>query len=137
MKETWFEFSRYHCLEGYIDVFIDDAAQDPNRATRAGYRLNATRKWFRLAGAKTWISDRDFKPNFFIGILNNADEMSAASIWAEYREVFTVKTKRVVMFPDEPDITPGYYRALIRDGFAYLEGYNIGITLDWVEIMQE
>lgn len=137
MKETWFDFARYHCLEGSIDVFIDDAAQDPNRPARAGYRLNAIRKWFRLAGTKTWISDRDFKPNFFIGITNHADEMSATSIWAEYREVFNIKLKRTVMIPDEADISPGYYRALIRDGFAYIEGYNVGITLDWIEVVKE
>lgn len=52
------------------------------------------------------------------------------------QEVFL---KRGVYFPGgpiglEPQIKPGFYKAEIRDGFAYLEGVGrIGVTLDWVE----
>ena len=136
MKEKWFEFTRFNCIEGYIDYFSDDAAQDPNRPVRAGYRLNATRAWFRLSGESNWFSDRDFKSGFFIAIRNSADEMSAKTIWLEYKEVFDVRLSRKVFLPDEEDIEPGLYRALIRDGFAHLQGVGIAVTMDWVTVLE-
>lgn len=76
-KEKWFEFRRIHCKEGYIDYFLGDQADDPNKQNKSRISLNSSGEWFRFKGENTWLNKRDFERNAVITIVNNKEEFSS------------------------------------------------------------
>lgn len=107
-KNKWVEFLRLPCLEGYIDMWRGDCAQNPNNETRLGYNLNSFATYFRLSGTLEWVRDRQFNCNFYIFIRNNMDEMTANVIWAEClmpAEYYYLKHGEIIQEGDECEIS--------------------------------
>lgn len=82
--EGWVKFSRQKCVEGFIDVWYGDCADNPNNERKSHWNLNGFATYIRLDGGE-WF------PTRFRGIKGFTIEMSEVStskeIWAEiYKE---------------------------------------------------
>jgi hypothetical protein len=78
--EGWVKFQRFTCKEGYIDRWVGDCIDDPNRSTKNNIHLNTMATYFRLNGEGLWIHRRDFNnPEVYIGEFK--DDYSAKEIW--------------------------------------------------------
>lgn len=129
------DFVRIPCQQGFIDMWIGDCADDPNRQHGPGYHLNATATYFRLNGTGEWVRDRYFDRDFRIIVYLNRGSETASALWENYIvKRGQVRLIRPVIFEDGFTIDAGHYFATIRDGFVYLDNYpNLGITLEWVD----
>ena len=58
LKEGWVEFTRYYCKSGFIDRWIGDSINDPNRDKPSNWSLNSFAQFWRFDGGE-WISDYD------------------------------------------------------------------------------
>lgn len=55
LEERWFSFRRIYCMEGSIDVWQGDQADDPNNEDKSWINLNSSSTFFRLNGEDRWI----------------------------------------------------------------------------------
>ena len=55
LKEKWFTFRRIQCIEGSVDMWTGDQADDPNREYQSHIHLNSISTWFRLDGKGLWV----------------------------------------------------------------------------------
>lgn len=138
-KNAWVEFVRFPFVEGYIDIWMGDCAQNPNNPQRVGYSLNSFATYYRLSGTDEWLRSTCFSPFFRGNIIAYRETMTAAEIWAQnFEQRAKVYLYRPVLLVDKDPIEAGLYMATIREGFAYLDQCpEIGITLEWVEIKSE
>ena len=54
MQEDWVKFTRYPCLEGYVDHWVGDAALNPNYLEKS-VSLTMPAHYFRLNGSGKWV----------------------------------------------------------------------------------
>ena len=54
MQEDWVKFTRYPCLEGFIDHWTGDCSSNPNYL-ESSLMLNMTADYFRLNGTGKWV----------------------------------------------------------------------------------
>ena len=54
MQEDWVKFTRYPCLEGFIDHWTGDCSSNPNYS-ESSLMLNMTADYFRLNGTGKWV----------------------------------------------------------------------------------
>ena len=54
MDEDWVKFTRYPCLEGFIDHWTGDCSSNPNYS-ESSLMLNMTADYFRLNGTGKWV----------------------------------------------------------------------------------
>ena len=59
IEEGWVKFSRYHCTEGCIDIWMGDCADNPNLDTKSYWNLNAFSTVIRLNGEGEWFSTKN------------------------------------------------------------------------------
>jgi len=90
LQEGWVEFRRYRCLEGYIDCWSGDCANDPNRLTKSLYNLNAIRTYFRLNNGE-WVESNELGRAHAADIHNYGEPFTAEEIWNEW---IRIETKR-------------------------------------------
>lgn len=80
LKEGWVEFIRINCIVGFIDRWMGDEINNPNRPSKSGFQLNAFAVYYRLNGQGEWINRRDI--NEVENLLHNFKETrSAEQIW--------------------------------------------------------
>jgi|JI10StandDraft_1071094.scaffolds.fasta_scaffold1934624_2 hypothetical protein len=61
LKEKWFEFTRHHCKEGFIDRWMGDSINDPNNDFKSNMQLNSHASFFRLNGTDKWVHRNMFR----------------------------------------------------------------------------
>lgn len=96
LKEGWVEFERYYFKEGYIDRFMTDQANDPNRNKPNTVQFNALASYIRLNGGR-WIPARKVGgTSCFIQLLRFADEYTAKEVWAAFidKQQFSLNYKK-------------------------------------------
>lgn len=132
-KNKWVEFLRVQCVDGHIDIWTGDCADDPNNPKKMGYNLNSSATYYRLTDK--WIRSHNFNRFFRGNIVAYRDTLTAAEIWNQnFEERTEVYLLRPVLIPDGATIESGLYMATIREGFAFLGQHpEYGITLEWIE----
>lgn len=82
LTEGWVKFSRHHCTEGCIDIWMGDCVDNPNNETKSHWNLNAFATFIRLNGEGKW-----YPAEFGRGVKGFTSEMSEVStsqeIWNE------------------------------------------------------
>lgn len=81
LKEKWYQFVRWYCKEGFIDVWSGDALSNPNDDSKNGLNINSFEKYFRLNGDGDWIKRSALNRNMFTMILANRETETSESIW--------------------------------------------------------
>lgn len=71
LEEGWVKFRRVPCLEGHIDFWNGDQADDPNSPTQSRIHLNSSSTWFRFSGDVEWLSSRDSSKRIYANDLVN------------------------------------------------------------------
>jgi hypothetical protein len=85
LTEKWYEYIRYYCIEGTIDVWAGDMANDPNNDNKYPMNLNSTTCYVRFNGG-TWVPHwGNFKKYLNIDISELHQYFTAEEIWNEYR----------------------------------------------------
>ena len=83
-SEKWYKFTRFHCKEGYIDVWVGDQANNPNSDNKSNMNLNTTSYYIRLNNG-IWLSEyENFKRNFHLELIELHQEFTAEEIWNSY-----------------------------------------------------
>ena len=82
IKEGWITFYRYPCVEGYIDRWFGDSANNPNHSEKKKRDSN-TDEYFRIGNSK-WYN----RNHFYKGFTKNIDKLkyafTAKEIWKNY-----------------------------------------------------
>lgn len=81
MREGWVNFQRHKTIEGFIDIWMGDSADDPNKPNKSHSLLNSSAYYYRLNGKGLWYNRRDFINNIHQLIYQLKDEYSADDIW--------------------------------------------------------
>ena len=80
LEERLFSFRRLHCMEGSIDLWTGDQADDPNLDYKSNIHINSSSVFFRLNGKGKWVNHRNLH-----GLLNDVHEyhagFSAKDLW--------------------------------------------------------
>lgn len=85
LSEKWYDFIRYYCKEGYIDIWSGDLANNPNNEKKNTINLNTSSHYFRLNDSE-WISGyENFKKHFNIELVELYQDFSAEEIWNAYK----------------------------------------------------
>jgi hypothetical protein len=82
LKEGWVEFSRYYCQTGFIDRWMGDSFNDPNKSAQSLMNGNNTVVYYRLNGAGQWLFAEDFISDFFPDLVNDGDVYDASEFWS-------------------------------------------------------
>ena len=82
MKESWVNFTRFYCKEGYIDRWTGDSSDNPNKEKPHPMNLNSTATFFRLNDGE-WTPIYYFNRRFDSDIYTYRKEFSAEEIWDE------------------------------------------------------
>ena len=80
LEEKWFTFRRMYCIEGFIDMWQGDQADNPNNEDKSWIHLNSYSKMFRLNGEGQWIHHRDLR-GIFEDIHYYWEGFSADDLW--------------------------------------------------------
>jgi len=99
LKEGWVEFERYYFKEGYIDRFMTDQANDPNRNKPNTIQFNAYTSYIRLNNGK-WINTRAVGGMpYFIQLLRFTEEYTAEEVWAGLidKQQFSLNYKKQII----------------------------------------
>ena len=84
LTEKWYTFIRYYCVEGTIDVWAGDSANDPNSDTKSNMNINMSTSYVRL-NSGMWIPHLGrFKKYLNIDIAELHMYFTAEEIWKEY-----------------------------------------------------
>jgi hypothetical protein len=84
LSEKWYKFIRFHCKEGYIDVWSGDSYNDPNNDEKGYFNLNTTSYYVRLNDG-IWLSEyENFKRGFHLELIELHQEFTAQEIWNSY-----------------------------------------------------
>lgn len=59
LEEGWVKFRRFNCKEGYIDIWMGDSINDPNRQHKHQMQLNSITQYFRLNSGE-WFHSSNF-----------------------------------------------------------------------------
>lgn len=54
LQENWVKFSRYNCIEGFIDIWRGDCADNPNKETKSRWNLNSFITYIRKDNDVSW-----------------------------------------------------------------------------------
>ena len=85
LQEGWVKFSRYHCTEGYIDIWLGDSSDNPNRDIKSHWYLNSFNTYIRLNGEGRW-----FPNGYRKGVKRFTSEMGVVTtsqeIWDELKK---------------------------------------------------
>jgi hypothetical protein len=92
-KEGWVSFTRFYCKKGYIDVWVGDSVDDPNKENQKNfadhgrilptiYSVNSMATFYRLNDGK-WVDGYEFKKNFIADIRRYKDYFTSNEIWEE------------------------------------------------------
>jgi len=85
LQEGWVYFHRLQCRVGFIDYWMGDAIDNPNKQHRSPMALNASRTYFRLNGAGEWLTGGCF--DRIMNAITHFHKCSTAEeIWNEYRK---------------------------------------------------
>lgn len=57
LSEKWFKFRRYYFMDGFIDIWFGDCADNPNLDKKSPWNLNAFATYARLNGGGEWTSN--------------------------------------------------------------------------------
>ncbi len=79
LQEGWVKFTRFYCKEGWIDQWVGDCADDPNRPIKSFYSLNAFSTCWRAKGTK-WFPELN-KGHLHIKLDKYAQEYTSDEIW--------------------------------------------------------
>ena len=77
LMEGWVYFDRFYCTEGYIDRWIGNFSQNPNKQFMSSMMSNSIKYCYRLNNDE-WIDGRCFESDFFNTLI-------------EYRKYFTAR----------------------------------------------
>jgi len=97
LKERWFTFERFYFKSGYIDRWMGDLSDDPNRPVPSNINFNASASYIRLSGTSIWVNTRELPNKIKINeLLRFADEYDARDVWHVFIDQLFVDIKRVV-----------------------------------------
>lgn len=80
LQESWFTFSRMWTKSGFIDRWVGDMANNPNRKEQSLYSLNAFSEYFRLNGKGEWLHRDSFK-DLHNAVITLREMQTAEEIW--------------------------------------------------------
>ena len=83
MKEGWVEFTRYPCIDGYIDKWFGDCINNPNNPKQSQMQLNSSAEFYRFNNGK-WISRYEFKSGISQCLLHERQLFTSDEIFAYY-----------------------------------------------------
>jgi hypothetical protein len=84
LTEKWYQYIRYYCIEGTIDVWAGDSANNPNNETKSKINMNQSTCFVRLNGGM-WIPHWGrFKKYLNIDVAELHQYFTAEEIWKEY-----------------------------------------------------
>lgn len=85
ISEKWYDFIRWYCNGGgYIDRWMGDCADDPNRERKSPVQLNSHSVYFRLNGGE-WFHGQEFKSGFSAAVSELSAAFPAEMIWESYK----------------------------------------------------
>ena len=82
LEEGWVKFTRWHCKEGYLDIWTGDCINNPNNPTKSQWQLNSFASYWRCNSGE-WISDKDLGRSEVFALLQMGEEFTAKEIWDE------------------------------------------------------
>lgn len=62
-KFHWVTYMRHPFKEGFIDMWVGDAANNPNEGTKNDYSLGSFTSFYRLNGKGEWVNRKFFSQN--------------------------------------------------------------------------
>ena len=90
LEEGWVKFIRWHCKEGYLDRWMGDCINDPNKPTKHQMCLNSSACYWRCNNGE-WISDRELGRSYVFTMLEMGEYFTAQEIWDELLKRETVR----------------------------------------------
>jgi len=82
LEEGWVKFMRVHCKEGWLDRWMGDCINDPNKPTKHQMQLNSFACYWRCNNG-AWVSDREIGRSEIHTLLEMGEEFTAKEIWEE------------------------------------------------------
>jgi len=97
LKERWFTFQRFYFKSGYIDRWMGDLADDPNRPVPSNINFNASASYLRLSGTSIWVNIRELPNDIKLHyLLKFANDYDARDVWHVFVDQLCVEFKPVV-----------------------------------------
>src|SRR3972149_5088906 len=82
LKESWVEFIRIYCKEGFLDRWVGDSINNPNLSHAKPFNINAIVTYWRLNGTSPWF--REMNKDFTGTVFLMADDHTSEKIWQNH-----------------------------------------------------
>ena len=81
IQEDWVKFSRYDCIEGTIDIWTGDCADNPNNKNQSRWCLNSFSTFIRL-NSDEWV-ECEYRRGVNGFVAEMSEVATAQEIWKE------------------------------------------------------